>query len=152
VLTAVVMALSLAHALELPGKLRLSREQYLAVQTIYYPGFTVGGVAEPLGIIVLAGLLFLLPAGSKASWLTAVALALLLIVQLLFWAVVQPVNRHWLQTVKLTAAAGRFFEARAAAESYDWIELRNRWERGHLARSAAATLAFVAATLALAAH
>jgi hypothetical protein len=38
-LAAITMALSLAHALELPGKLRLNREQYLAVQTIYYPGF-----------------------------------------------------------------------------------------------------------------
>jgi hypothetical protein len=40
------MALSLAHALEVPGKLRLNKEQYLAVQTIYYPGFTLGGIAE----------------------------------------------------------------------------------------------------------
>jgi hypothetical protein len=38
----VVMGLSLAHTLELPGKRRLNREQYLAVQTIYYPGFTIG--------------------------------------------------------------------------------------------------------------
>jgi hypothetical protein len=43
VLVAIAMALSLAHALEFPGKLRLSREHYLAVQTIYYPGFTIGG-------------------------------------------------------------------------------------------------------------
>jgi hypothetical protein len=35
-LAAVTMALSLAHALELPGKLRLNKEQYLAVQAIYY--------------------------------------------------------------------------------------------------------------------
>jgi hypothetical protein len=42
-LAAVTMALSLAHALELPGKLRLGKEQYLAVQPIYYPGFTIGG-------------------------------------------------------------------------------------------------------------
>jgi hypothetical protein len=35
-LAAVTMALSLAHALELPGKLRLGKEQYLAVQPIYY--------------------------------------------------------------------------------------------------------------------
>jgi hypothetical protein len=29
--------------LSLPGKLRLDKETYCAVQTIYYPGFTVGG-------------------------------------------------------------------------------------------------------------
>jgi hypothetical protein len=32
---ALAMALSLAHALELPGKLRLSRRDYLVVQPIY---------------------------------------------------------------------------------------------------------------------
>ena len=42
-LVAVAMGLALAHALELPGKLRFSREAYLQVQPIYYPGFTIGG-------------------------------------------------------------------------------------------------------------
>ena len=29
---------------ELPGRMLLDREAYLAVQTIYYPGFTFGGI------------------------------------------------------------------------------------------------------------
>src|SRR2546423_12001989 len=33
------------------GKLRLDKETYSAVQTIYYPGFTVGGFAEVLSVI-----------------------------------------------------------------------------------------------------
>ncbi len=33
-LVAVAMSLALAHALEFPGKLRLSRQAYLATQTI----------------------------------------------------------------------------------------------------------------------
>ena len=33
--TAFAMALALAHALELPGKLRLGKETYFAVQSIY---------------------------------------------------------------------------------------------------------------------
>ena len=44
VLAAIGMGLSLAHALEYPGKRRLDRDTYLAVQAIYYPGFTIGGV------------------------------------------------------------------------------------------------------------
>ena len=36
VLVAVAMAMSLAHALELPGKMRLSKEVYLRAQRIYY--------------------------------------------------------------------------------------------------------------------
>ncbi|MGH6841047.1 MAG: DUF1772 domain-containing protein, partial [Methylocella sp.] len=51
-LVAIAMALALAHALELPGKLRLSKEQYLAIQRIYYPGFTIGGAAEPLALLM----------------------------------------------------------------------------------------------------
>lgn len=32
------MAPALAHAMEYPGKMRLSRDAYLTVQPIYYPG------------------------------------------------------------------------------------------------------------------
>jgi len=41
-LAAVTMALSLAHALEFPGKLRLKKEQYFVVQPIYYLGLQSG--------------------------------------------------------------------------------------------------------------
>jgi hypothetical protein len=53
ILAAVTMSLALAHALELTGKLRLSKEHYLAVQAIYYPGFTIAGIAE-VGSIIAA--------------------------------------------------------------------------------------------------
>jgi hypothetical protein len=47
----VVLAMvpAVAHALELPGKLRLTKDAYVAVQPIYYPGFTIVGIAEPVG-------------------------------------------------------------------------------------------------------
>jgi hypothetical protein len=51
VLVAVAMVPALAHALEYPGKMRLSRDAYLTVQPIYYPGFTIaGGIAEAGGL------------------------------------------------------------------------------------------------------
>jgi hypothetical protein len=40
VLVAIGVALTPAHALEFPGKLRLPRETYVAAQTIYYPGLS----------------------------------------------------------------------------------------------------------------
>jgi hypothetical protein len=40
VLVAVGMGLSLAHALEFPGKLRLPKDENMIVQSIYYPGRT----------------------------------------------------------------------------------------------------------------
>ncbi len=56
-LVAVAMGLALAHALEFPGKLRLDEQTYLAVQTIYYPGFTIAGISEPLAVIATLVLL-----------------------------------------------------------------------------------------------
>lgn len=46
----VVLAMvpALAHALELPGKMRLSKDAYFAVQPIYFPGFTIMGLSEPV--------------------------------------------------------------------------------------------------------
>jgi hypothetical protein len=63
-LVSVAMALCLAHALELPGKLRLDKQAYLTVQPIYYPGFTVGGLSEILGILATVALLFLTSSGA----------------------------------------------------------------------------------------
>src|SRR5438128_1347226 len=146
-LTSVSMGLALAHALELPGKLRLGREQYLAIQTIYYPGFTIGGAAEPLAILALAALLFAIP---TERWLIAAALVAAVGTQALFWTVVQPVNRHWLKSMPLGSAGRRFFRANGGApEKDDWARLRDRWERGHLARAVTATAAFVLTILAL---
>jgi hypothetical protein len=71
VLVAVAMAQALAHALELPGKMRLGKDTYLAVQQIYYPGFSIGGAAEPLAIIALIVLLAMTPYGGPRSWWTA---------------------------------------------------------------------------------
>ena len=66
-LAAITMALSLAHALEYTGKLRLKKEQYIAVQPIYYPGFTIGGIAEPAVILATLALLIMTPGGT-AWW------------------------------------------------------------------------------------
>jgi hypothetical protein len=65
-LMAVAMSLALAHALELPGKMRLDREAYLATQPIYYPGFTVGaGIGEGGGVVATLILLLLTPRASQ---------------------------------------------------------------------------------------
>jgi hypothetical protein len=65
VLISVAMALSLAHALEFPGKRRLAKEAYHAMQSVYYPGFTIGGaVGEYGGLLLLIILLLQTPSGS----------------------------------------------------------------------------------------
>jgi hypothetical protein len=61
ILVALAMVPALAHALELPGKMRLTQEVYVAVQRIYYPGFTIAGISEPAGFLATIVLLFLTP-------------------------------------------------------------------------------------------
>lgn len=144
-LVAVAMAMALAHALEWPGKKRLKKEEYLAVQPIYYPGFTIGGAAGELGGIVATGALALLtPVGTTAFWLTLAALAALIVMHLLYWLLTAPVNKFWLSDTELSASAERFFgrpgEGSAAPE---WTVLRDRWERSHALRAVAAILALI---------
>lgn len=156
VLVASTMGLALAHALEWPGKLRLDREQYLAVQPIYYPGFTIGGgVAEAGGMLATLALLLMTPGGSGQFWLTAGALAALIVMHLIFWVVTQPVNKAWLRETTLAAPARRFFGTGGAdpadrSPAADWTILRDRWERSHAVRAAAAMLGLVLLVTAIA--
>lgn len=73
IVTSIPMGLSLAHALELPGKYRLDRDSYLAMQSVYYPGFTVGGAAEPLSILIVLAVV-LMQSQTLALWLAVLAL------------------------------------------------------------------------------
>ena len=82
-LAAVTMALSLAHALEFPGKLRASRRSSISLSS--RSGFTIGGIAEPAVILATVALLIMTPAGTAAFWLVAGALAALVMVQVIFW-------------------------------------------------------------------
>lgn len=93
------MALALAHALELPGKMRLSKEAYLAVQPIYYPGLTIGGsIGEAGGMLALLGLLAFTPYASAGFGWTLAAFLLLLAMHLIYWLATHPVNHFWLRT------------------------------------------------------
>ncbi len=155
-LVAVAMSLSLAHALELPGKMRLDRDTYAAVQAIYYPGFTYGGLGEGLGMVATLILLFITSAGSVAWWWTLAAFVLLLAMHAVYWVVTHPVNKFWLKDVRLEGAGGEFFKldpmgkgqaAELGAEG--WKKLRDRWEYSHLVRAvlaAAALIAMIVAT------
>jgi hypothetical protein len=150
---AVAMALSLAHALELPGKMRLSKEAYYAMQPIYYPGFTIGGFAEPGGIVLTIVLLFVTPSGTVAFWLTLAALAGLMGTQAVYWLFTHPVNKFWLQNEKLSRAGSGFFSfaaKTAQARPASWTLLRDRWEYSHVARAVFAFVSLTALVIAIA--
>ncbi|WP_422026517.1 hypothetical protein [Roseovarius sp.] len=148
-LIATTMGLALAHALEFPGKLRLDEDTYRAVQQIYYPGFTIGGLIGELGgLLVLIALLVLLPAGSERFWWTAAALAFMALLHGTYWLWTHPVNSQWLEDADLSGIGGLFFST-FAGEGADWQQLRNAWEYSHIARSILGAAAFLSMAMAL---
>jgi hypothetical protein len=82
---AAALGFALAHAAELPGKLRLDCATYKAVQRTYYPGFTIGGASEPLAVAVVAALLWVTPRAAPPFGWTAAALGALGAMQLVYW-------------------------------------------------------------------
>ncbi len=158
-LTLVVLAMTpaVAHALELPGKMRLTKDVYFAVQSIYYPGFTIAGIGEPVAIISTIILLVLTPLGTTAFWLTLVALLGLITMHAAYWLFTHPVNKFWLQGEKLSGLGSGFFSFASASRRgrqsdtrpVDWADLRDRWEYSHVARAGLAALSFIALVIAI---
>lgn len=150
----IAMALALAHALEFPGKLRLSRRDYETVQEIYYPGFTYGGAGEGIGLLLLLVLLLLGPWTGTPFWLTLAAWLALLAMHGVYWLLIHPLNSFWLKDFKLEGLGARFFgfDLRTRNDSRrqpDWTELRDRWEYAHIARAVLGLLALLLLAAAL---
>ena len=154
-LVAIAMAPAVAHALEFPGKMRLNREDYIAVQGIYYPGFTVAGIAEAAGLLAVIVLLFLTPRETTAFWLTLVGMFGILGMQIVYWTLIHPINQFWLQSANasLGNTGGSFFAFAPAGRTEgghaDWTHLRDRWEYSHIARAGLVFVSFVSLLLAI---
>ena len=151
VLTALALVPALAHALELPGKMRLNREAYFSAQTIYYPGFTVAGVGEPLAIVAVFSLLVMSPREGAGFWLALFALPCLIGMQAVYWVFTHPTNKVWIQREKLGDAGSGFFSiaSHGALDTRDWTQLRDQWEYSHVARACLAATSFVALVIAI---
>ena len=145
---AVGMALSLSHALEFPGKRRLDRDAYLKVQAIYYPGFTIGGMFEPIAVVAAFVLLLFTPLGTLPFWLTLAAFFSFLLAHAIYWAFTHPVNKVWLKDTKLDQAGGTFFAAGVRTAQGDWTALRDRWEWSHVSRAVLEMVGLVALVVA----
>jgi hypothetical protein len=148
-LLAVTMGLSLAHALEFPGKLRLDEPTYRGVQAIYYPGFTIGGLVGELGgMLALVALLILTPTTTERFLWTVAALGFLVIGHATYWVVTHPVNAAWLKKTDLVGMSKMFFGLFSAPDA-DWQHMRDVWEYSHVARAGLHILGFLSMTLAL---
>lgn len=112
----VAVGAALAHALELPNKIALPRDEYFIVQKAYrgWNNLAFVLIVEFLGLIALA---FLARAEPSVMWPVVAAIACLLLAQALFWTLTQPAN---LATRMWTFAPD------------NWRELRRNWEYSHL--------------------
>lgn len=157
-LTAVAMSLALAHALELPGKLRLGKDAYMAVQPIYYPGFTFGGLGEGLGMVAILALLLMTPVDSAAFRWTLVGFVALVAMHAAYWLLTHPVNKFWLKDQELKGAGAGFFAfdplSRGRPDEIEgddaWKRFRDRWEFSHVVRAILAAIALTALIVAVA--
>jgi len=133
--TALALGAALAHALELPNKMGLSRDEYLIVQKVY-AGW------DRLAVLLVVELIAMMAAAFRSRfqpmvfWLVVIAILCLLAAQALFWTLTFPAN--------------------AATENWtvmpaDWEALRRQWEYSHLGGAAfqlAALSAMIVAVLA----
>jgi hypothetical protein len=124
---------SAAHALELPNKIHLSRDEYLVAQKLYRGWQRVA----PIVILALVFTAILVVSSrTRGPWTEAAAIIAFLSIaatQGVFWAFTYPVNRatkNWTQPPP------------------NWELLRRRWEYSHAASAVLNLLAFAAAILA----
>lgn len=148
-LVALSAATSLAHALELPGKMRLD-EQRIGPCSASTTGLHDRRRRRGLGRHATALLVLLTPVRTAAFWLVFVAFIGMLAMHIVYWIGVHPVNKHWMTGQSVSAAGAAFFGAgRKQAAPQDWTALRDRWEYGHVARAVLAGASLLALVISL---
>jgi len=127
------LAPAAAHAMELPNKINLAKDEYLVAQKLYRGWQRVA----PIVMLALASTAALAwqarTAGLAVQVAAVIAFACIAATQAVFWAFTFPVNRA---TRNWTEAPG------------NWQALRRKWEYSHAASAALNLVAFVAAVLA----
>jgi hypothetical protein len=131
--TAVAMAAGFAHLLELPNKMRLSRDDYLVVQQIYR-GWALLGVVVVGALVTTLLVTFRLRARPPEFYLSltaAVCIALTLVVFFLFTYPANRQTRNWTMLPE------------------NWETLRRQWEYSHAVGAGLYFVALSAHTLSL---
>jgi hypothetical protein len=111
------LAPALAHLIELPDKLSLSRQAYFTVQQIY-AGWELFGIAVLIQLISLSLLAWRSAREYYVFRPVIGALVLLVIAQTLFWLFTFPANSLTNNWTRIPA---------------DWETLRRQWEYSHAA-------------------
>jgi len=125
---ALALAPGLAHLLELPNKMGLSRADYGTVQKLY-KGWALLGVVVVASLVVTAILAILVRSQPNELGWVVVALICIAGTQLVFWVWTFPANQ---KTSNWTV----FPE--------NWMALRTQWEYSHAASALLNLIALVA--------
>lgn len=115
----ITLAVLLAHLLELPGKMKLSYQDYMTVQSIY-SGWAFLGIAE-IGAIILISIWLYRERNTRKRFRFLLSALFLFVISLaIFFGFTFPAN---LQTRNWTHMPG------------NWQGLRNKWEYSHALRA-----------------
>jgi hypothetical protein len=131
--TAVGMAAGFAHLLELPNKMRLSRDDYLTVQQIYR-GWALLGVVAVGALVTTVLVAVRLRARLPEFYLTFTATVCIALSLVVFFLFTFPANR---QTHNWTTLPE------------NWETLRRQWEYSHAVGAGLYSVALSALTLSL---
>lgn len=136
-LVALTLGLTFSHALEYPGKARLTGAEWLVVQHNIYIAFGVVGAIIEVTAIITTWIVFSQIKGWKAARVLTLLAAVCGTAALGIWfAYVDPVNNALNSWTPDTLPD-------------NWTQFRDRWEAGHAVSAALFALAFSALVIAL---
>jgi hypothetical protein len=130
---ALALVPALAHAMELPNKINLAREDYLRVQQLYrgWNRLAVVVIGALTSNLILAGLVRAKP---KTFVLNVIAFVCLVGTQVVFWRYTYPTNK---KTHNWTVLPEQ------------WQELRKQWEYSHATSAGLNLIALITLTLSI---
>lgn len=131
--TALALGAALAHALELPNKIHLAKDEYFVVQKAYR-GWNQLAYLLVIELIAMLALATLSRHEPRVLWPTIIAIVCLIAAQTVFWIFTYPAN---VVTDNWTAVPAH------------WEDVRTRWEYSHLAGAALQVMAMSALIVAV---
>ena len=134
--TALAMAAAMAHALELPNKMALARDEYFIVQDIYR-GWNRLAYLLAIELAAMVAVAVRARRTPRVLFPTITAIGCLVAAQAIFWIWTYPANTA---TANWTTIPD------------DWEALRTQWEYSHLAGAGFQVLALCALIVAALAH
>jgi hypothetical protein len=128
---AVALGPALAHLLELPNKINLTREEYLTVQQIYR-GWALLGIVVAGALLSTLVLTIMIRQERKAFVFALIAFLCIVGTQVVFWTYTYPTNQVTNNWTILPE---------------NWRVLRQQWEYSHATSAGLNLLALVAVIL-----